>query len=159
MTAALGSAYRMFARSRSTRAAVLAACLTMAGPAFAAETSKIEGAWVEQSQKCGDVFAFKGGRPVFKQPVNLFAPAMIITGKQLKAPQAVCRLKSASPQADRVNVVLRCANSVSDADVSVSLAKTPDGRLTRFYDGSDRAGSRNTSFVQRIEEFQWNIRS
>jgi hypothetical protein len=127
--------------------AVASAVLLAVVPAAAQDG--IQGAWVEQSQKCEDVIAFKGGKPVFKQPVNMFAPALIITGKRLKTPQASCGLKSAKPDGDRVTVLLSCANSISTADVKLSLAKLPDGRLARYYDENDQTGSRYVSCPAR----------
>jgi hypothetical protein len=133
------------ATARAFVGALAGAALLAAVPAAAQDGKGIQGAWVEQSQKCQDVIAFKGGKPVFKQPVNIFAPAMIITGKRLKTPQASCSLKSAKPDGDRTTVVLQCANSISTADVTLSLAKLPDGRLARFYDQNDQTGSRYVS--------------
>jgi hypothetical protein len=140
---------RVRVTSTALLGAVASAGLLAAVPAAAQDTPSIQGAWVEQSQKCQDVIAFKGGKPVFKQPVNIFAPAMIITGKRLTTPQASCGLKSAKPDGDRVTVLLQCANSISTADVKLSLAKLPDGRLARYYDQNDQTGSRYVSCPAR----------
>jgi hypothetical protein len=133
------------ATSASISGAFVGAALVASFPAAAQDAKGIQGAWVEQSQKCEDVFVFKGGRPVFKRPVNIFAPAMIITGKRLTTPQARRGLKSAKPDGDRTAVVLQCANSISSPDVTLSLAKLPEGRLARFYDQNDQTGSRYVS--------------
>ncbi|MFO1150722.1 MAG: hypothetical protein U1E62_20285 [Alsobacter sp.] len=136
-------------RGATSRALLLASVLLagmLAYPATAAAQSSadIQGAWVEQSQKCGDVFAFRKGKAAFKTPVNIFAPAMIITGKRLTTPQASCSLKSAVPDGNRTAVTLRCANSISHGEVRVILSKLPDGRLARYYDENDQSGSRYT---------------
>jgi hypothetical protein len=102
----------------------------------------IQGAWVGQGLKCDDIFSSKGAYPRFRKPVNIFAPALIITGKRLVTPQASCRLRSVNPQGDRSVVTLDCANSVSLATTKVYLARTPDGSLVRYYDENDTSGSR-----------------
>jgi hypothetical protein len=124
-------------------AGVLLAVAAAATPVAAKDgvASGIQGAWVEQSLKCDDIFTNAGGRPVFKKPVNLFAPALIITGTRLATPQASCRLKSATPEGDRTAVTLQCENTVSESDVKVYLAKMADGTLIRFYDAKDPSGS------------------
>jgi hypothetical protein len=132
---AASSLFRLFA---------LAALILCPLSAVAQDGSGVQGAWVEQSQKCGDVFTFRNGKPRFKEPVNIFAPGMIITGKRLVTPQATCSLKSAKADGSRTLVTLRCANSISQSDVKVLLAKLPDGRLARYYDENDRSGSRYT---------------
>lgn len=126
------------------RVSVLAALIAFPFPAAAQDGSGVQGAWVEQSQKCEDIFAFPKGKPEFKKPVNIFAPAMIITGKRLVTPQASCSLKSTKADGNRTRVNLRCANSISPEDVTVLLAKLPDGRLARYYDENDQSGSRYT---------------
>lgn len=131
-----------------TRTKILLA-LTMAGllhpvlgyPAIAAETS-VEGAWLDQNLECSAVYVMTGKGARFKQPVDLFAPAFIISGKRLTTPQATCSLKSKSAMNDRTAVQLSCANSVSVSPVTIQLSRASDGTLVRYMDSNDKSGSK-----------------
>jgi hypothetical protein len=119
----------------------LAAFGAMSG-AMAAEAnlSAFQGAWLQQSLSCEEVFAPAGKGFSFRKPVNIFAPAFIISGNRLRTPQASCRIKSIKPAEDRQVLTLSCANSVSANDVTVLMAPDADG-LKRFFNDQDKTGS------------------
>jgi hypothetical protein len=110
--------------------------------AMAAEAnlSDFQGAWLQQSLTCEEVFAPAGKGFSFRKPVNIFAPAFIISGDRLRTPQASCRIKSIKPAGDRQVLTLGCANSVSANDVMVQMASGSDG-LKRFFNDQDKTGS------------------
>jgi hypothetical protein len=111
-------------------------------PALAAEAA-VEGAWLDQNLDCSAVYvATKKGGWKFKQPVDLFAPAFIISGKRLTTPQASCSLTSKSKVNDRTVLQLSCANSVSISPVKVQMSRAPDGTLVRYMDSDDHSGSK-----------------
>jgi hypothetical protein len=119
----------------------LAAFGAMSG-AMAAEAnlSAFQGAWLQQSLSCEEVFAPAGKGFSFRKPVNIFAPAFIVSGDRLRTPQASCRIKSIKPAGDRQVLTLGCANSVSANDVTVLMAPDADG-LKRFFNDQDKTGS------------------
>jgi hypothetical protein len=69
----------------------------------------------------------------FKKPVDIFAPAFIISGNRLRTPQASCRIKSVKPTGDRQFLVLDCANAVAGNEVRVLMAPDLDGALRRYF--------------------------
>lgn len=121
------------------------AAAAVAGPALAQSqpgSGPLQGAWLEQSLNCDDVFVFKGGKPAFRKPVNVFSPALLITGKRLVTPQASCTLGSLSQAGDRHEMTLNCANSIADQTVKAYFSLRSDGVLVRYLDDKDTFGSR-----------------
>ena len=103
--------------------------------------SAYQGAWLEQSLSCDLIFAGARKGISFKKPVNIFAPAFIISGNRLSTPQASCRIKSIKPTGDREVLALDCANSVSVGALGVIMKPSPDGTLKRYFDDQDLTGN------------------
>lgn len=111
-------------------------------PARAVEAglAGFQGAWVLDGRDCAGVFSSGGKVTAFRKPVDIFAPAFVISGKRLRTPMASCQIKSARPAKDRQVLVLDCANSVASNEVKVLLATSPTGILTRYYGDQDPTG-------------------
>jgi hypothetical protein len=121
----------------------LAATLAASGVRAAeAGLSAYQGAWLAQGSSCTDVFTPAGQGMSFKKPVDIFAPAFVISGNRLRTPMATCRIKSVRPNGDRQVLTLACANAVSTADVKVLMAASSDGSLKRYFNDEDTVGSR-----------------
>jgi len=120
----------------------LAATIAASG-ARAAEAglSAYQGAWLAQGSSCTEVYASAGQGMSFKKPVDIFAPAFIVSGNRLRTPMATCRIKSVRPAGDRQVLTLACANAVSNEDVKVLMAASPDGSLKRYFNDDDTVGS------------------
>lgn len=103
--------------------------------------SALQGAWLSGSTDCAEVYSTAGKGTSFKKPVDLFAPAFIVTGNRLRTPQATCRIKSAKPNGDRQRVTLDCANAVAGSEVRVLMAMQPDGTLRRYFNEQDTTGT------------------
>lgn len=99
-----------------------------------------QGSWVLDGRDCADVFSSGGKGSAFKKPVDIFAPAFVISGKRLRTPMASCQIKSARPAKDRQIFLLDCANSVAANEVRVMLATSPGGMLKRYYSEQDPTG-------------------
>ncbi len=110
--------------------------------ARAVDTSRsgYQGSWVLDGRDCADVFSSGGKGATFKKPVDIFAPAFVISGKRLRTPMASCQVKSSRPGKDRQIFVLDCANSVASNEVRVQLATSPNGTLKRYYSDQDPTG-------------------
>jgi hypothetical protein len=119
----------------------LAATLAASG-ASAADTglSAYQGAWA-QGSSCADIFASTGQGTSFKRPVDIFAPAFIVSGNRLRTPMASCRIKSVRATGDRQVLTLACANAVSTDEVKVVMSASPDGSLKRYFNDQDNVGS------------------
>jgi hypothetical protein len=85
--------------------------------------------------------AVQGKEVSFRSPVDIFAPAFIISGNRLRTPQASCRIRSVKPAGDRQLFTLDCANMVSANEVRVLMARAPNGSLRRYFNDQDRAGT------------------
>lgn len=103
--------------------------------------SDYQGAWVLEGRDCADVYASAGKAASFKKPVDIFAPAFLISGKRLRTPMATCHIKSIRPVKDRHLLILDCANAVAGQEVRVYMAPQPNGVLKRYYDDQDPAGT------------------
>ena len=121
-------------------AAALAVAALRLSTAEAAEAG-LEGAWLQQGTECADVFVRSGKTASFKKPVDLFAPAFIISGSQVRTPQASCRIKSVRPAGDRRILTLSCATPVAVDQARAILAPSADGSLRRYLNDQDTTGS------------------
>lgn len=103
--------------------------------------SGLQGAWLSGSAECADVYSSSGKGTTFKKPVDIFAPAFIISGNSLKTPQASCRIKSSRPGADHQLLVLNCTNAVAGNEVRAFMTLEPDGSLRRYLNELDTTGT------------------
>jgi hypothetical protein len=125
----------------SAWATVLALALVLGAisPASAVEPS-LEGAWV-QDGSCDEIFARAGKGISFKKPVNVFAPALIITGNRLRTPTASCTIKAVKPAGERRVLSLQCATAVAVEPVRAVIGTSSDGLLVRYPNEQDSTGS------------------
>lgn len=119
----------------------LAAMPVVSGALAQAGLSGYQGAWLLGGVDCAQVYSSAGKGTAFKKPVDIFAPAFIVSGNRLSTPQASCRIKSVKPVGDRQRLVLDCANAVSGSEVTVLVATQPDGSLMRYFDEQDTTGN------------------
>ena len=119
-------------------AASVAVSSTMAAEAG---LSAYQGAWLAQGPSCADVYSSAGKGVSFKKPVDIFAPAFIVTGNRLRTPLASCRIKSVKPSGNRQVLALNCANAVAAEEVRVLVATLPDGSLRRYFNDQDTTGT------------------
>jgi hypothetical protein len=122
----------------------LAPCLAAspAGGARSPSLSALQGAWLQQSTTCGEVFAASGRNLRFRKEVNEFVPGFIVTGNRLRTPVNVCKINGIVPDGERFALKLDCTGSVSTMNVDVHFTLTPDGALLRYLNEADRSGSR-----------------
>jgi hypothetical protein len=122
----------------------LAPCLAAspAGGARSPSLSALQGAWLQQSTTCGEVFAASGRNLGFRKEVNEFVPGFIVAGNRLRTPVNVCKINGIVPDGERFALKLDCTGSVSTMNVDVHFTLTPDGALLRYLNEADRSGSR-----------------
>jgi hypothetical protein len=104
------------------------------------DLNSLQGAWLAQTLSCEDVFSTTPKGHSFKRPINIFAPAFIISGRRLRTPLAACRIQSAQRTGERQALKLLCANAVGANDVTALLAVSPDGSLRRYFNENDPTG-------------------
>ncbi|WP_019904084.1 hypothetical protein [Methylobacterium sp. 77] len=109
--------------------------------AAGAGPSGYQGTWVLDGRDCADVFSSSGKGASYKKPVDIFAPAFIISGTRLRTPMATCRIVSVRPTGDRQRLVLDCANAVAAQEVRVYMKPQANGFLTRYYNEQDPTGT------------------
>ena len=104
----------------------------------------IQGAWVEANIACEKAFTLEGKTASFRRPIDIFVPALIVSGSSLKTPGASCRIRRISDAAvkGRKEVSLSCATGVAVDDVKVQLSIALDGALYRYADDQDSVGRR-----------------
>jgi hypothetical protein len=103
--------------------------------------SRYQGAWLAGGGDCAEVYSSAGKGTSFKKPVDIFAPAFIVSSSRLRTPQASCRIKSVRPAGDRQSLVLDCANAVAGDQVRILMAPQSDGSLKRYFNEQDTAGT------------------
>jgi hypothetical protein len=124
--------------------------LASAGIAAAQDLKSLQGAWLAKGSDCADVYASTAKGTSFKKPVDLFAPAFIISGNRLTTPGASCRIKSARPSGSLQELALDCVNAVSSNDVRVLVARQSDGSLNRYLNSQDTIGSPHQDCARRL---------
>jgi hypothetical protein len=118
-------------------------CLAHPGAISAAAAERaLAGAWIQDGSQCEEVFTRAGNAVSFKKPVNAFAPAFIISGNQIRTPQASCRIKRAKRSGERRVLALACATSVALDEVPATLEPLADGTLRRYLNDQDKVGSK-----------------
>ncbi|WP_132250903.1 MULTISPECIES: hypothetical protein [Methylobacterium] len=110
-----------------------------AARAVDAGLSGYQGAWLLEGRDCAEVFSSKGKATAFKKPVDIFAPAFMVSGKRLRTPMASCQIMSVRPAKDRQILLLDCANSVAGNEVRILMAPS-NGALRRYYSDQDPTG-------------------
>lgn len=130
--------------ARATGATVLGLGLAiLAGTpdawAVQAGLAEYQGTWVLDGRGCSDVYASDGKATAFKKPVDIFAPAFIISGRRLRTPMASCQIKSVRPVGDRQLLLLDCMNAVAGNEVRILMAPAA-GALKRYYNDQDTIG-------------------
>ena len=120
----------------------LAASVAVSGTIAAeAGLSGYQGAWLIQGPSCTETYSSAGKGVSFKKPVDIFAPAFIVSGNRLRTPMASCSIKSVRPAGERQVLVLNCANAVAGGELRVLLATLPDGSLRRYLNDQDSVGT------------------
>ena len=111
------------------------------GAAAESGLSAYEGAWLQTGPSCVEVYSPAGKGVSFKTPVDIFAPAFIISGNRLRTPLASRRIKSVKPTGDRQVLALDCANAVSTGELRVQMLPSSDGSLKRYFNDQDTTGT------------------
>jgi hypothetical protein len=103
--------------------------------------ASLQGAWVQPSEDCANVFVKGKSGMTYKRPVSVFAPALLITGKSIRTPGAVCSVSSVKPAGDKQALKLSCTTTISTDAVSALVSVSPEGDLFR-YTSEDDHGTR-----------------
>jgi hypothetical protein len=130
-----------FARSASLSLSLAAVATVPCAMAAESSLSAYQGAWLQGGGSCSEVYSFTTKGTSFRKPVDIFAPAFIISGNRIRTPQASCRVKAIRSVGDRQVLTLGCANAVSSNDLTVQMSAAPDGTLRRYFNAQDTMGS------------------
>lgn len=122
--------------------ALAATCI--AAPAFSApsDVGGLQGAWVQESFTCDQVYTTGKTRTEFKKPRNIFAAAFLVSGSRLTTPGAVCKILSISGSGERKLLSLSCATAIGVDPVKAEISLTQDGSLRRYLNKEDPVGSK-----------------
>jgi hypothetical protein len=120
----------------------LAAFAAVSGARAQGGLAAYQGAWLQRGPECAEIYSSAGQGTSFKKPVDIFAPAFIVSGSRLRTPTASCRIKSVRPTGERQLLILDCANAVAGNEVRVLMMPQPDGSLKRYFNEQDTLGTR-----------------
>ena len=99
--------------------ALLMACCS---PAGAVETdSRLSGAWATSQADCQKLFVRSGGALAYRQPVDKFAQAAIITPGAFAAPGGTCQVRSSSRTNAVIKFELECKDTISYTSQTVEI--------------------------------------
>jgi hypothetical protein len=114
--------------------ALLGAPGAQAGP----ELKDLQGAWAGPGSTCGEMFVAGKKGQAYKRPVDVFASAILVSGRRLTTPNAICRIRSIKASGSAGEVSLSCQTSIATSDVKAYLTLGDDGSLYRSTDGQDQ---------------------
>jgi len=127
-------------------ALVAASLLILPAGGSAAENkaglSSLQGAWIEQSMDCAQVFKPAKRGMAFRPDVSVFAPAMVVSGRRIATPGATCTIQSISQLSDRMTLNLGCTTTITTSPVKAYVSVAQDGSLVRYNNATDSVGSK-----------------
>jgi hypothetical protein len=95
--------------------------------------ASLQGAWLEEGTPCSEVFIATRRGVAFRRPASAFAPAFIVSGKQLSTPLATCRLAGRSTRAERQVLRLSCTTAVATDTARAIFSPATDGGMYRYH--------------------------
>ncbi len=106
----------------SYRLAFGALLLLSCGPAGAAELdARLSGAWATSQADCQKLFVRQGGGLTFRQPVDQFAQAAIITQGTVIQPNQTCQVMSVVHDNGLTKLDFTCRDTISYTSQSVEI--------------------------------------
>ena len=104
------------------RQAFGALLLLCCGPAGAAELDgRLTGAWATSQADCKKLFARSGGGVTFRQPVDQFAQAAIISKGTVVLPNQTCQVVGVKHEQGLTKLDFTCRDSISYTSQSVEI--------------------------------------
>lgn len=97
------------------------------------QAGPLQGACLEDGSSCAGVFVATRRGVAFKRPASAFAPAFIVSGRQLSTPLATCRLVGINASGDRRVARLHCTTSVATDTARLILSPATDGGVYRYH--------------------------
>ncbi|WP_413990441.1 hypothetical protein ACMDCR_31790 [Labrys okinawensis] len=108
--------------------------------------SSLQGAWVEQSMNCEQVYRPAKRGMAYRKDVSVFAPAILVSGRRLSTPGASCSIQKVSNKGDRMILDLACTTTITTSHVKAYVSVSDDGAaLYRYNDDIEKVGSRYDS--------------
>jgi hypothetical protein len=91
-------------------------------PGFAASLQgRLSGAWTTSQADCKKIFVRNGGALAYRQPVDKFAQAVIITPSTIYLPSQTCQIRSVSHVGGVDKLEFDCRDSISYTSQSVEI--------------------------------------
>jgi hypothetical protein len=85
--------------------------------------AQLVGTWAYSAADCERLFQRRGGRWVYREPVDKFAQAAIVESpKKILLPSAICRIDGAREAEGMLKVSADCEDSISFTPRSVMIA-------------------------------------
>ncbi len=100
-----------------------------------ARAAEFDGAWTNDLNMCGKVFAKKENKIVFSSNANFYGSGFVIDGNTIRGKAATCEIRSMSRKSNKITILASCATDVMLSDTRFVLALGADGRLTRSFPG------------------------
>lgn len=115
------------------RLALIALALGFGGPAVAQGLSPgLSGAWATSEADCQKIFTRGGGRFAFRQPVDKFAQAAIISPGTVLLPSQTCRVTHSATTNGVTALSFDCRDSISYTSQAVDIeVKSPTQLIYR----------------------------
>jgi hypothetical protein len=87
------------------------------------------GAWTTSKADCARLFQRQGGAVAYRQPVDKFAQAAIISAQQIRLPSNSCRVQSVSHQSSVIKITADCNDSISYTTQTVQIKMGSGGEI------------------------------
>ncbi len=113
----------------SATAGLAALCALTSGAQADSIPSGLLGAWTTYPADCAKIFARRGGGIVFRQPIDKFAQAVIITPSQIFAPASVCRVEKVTRSGDAYTITGECKDAISYTPATLRIKTQSPGAM------------------------------
>ena len=115
-------------------------------PAGAAELDgRLSGAWATSKADCQKLFIRRGAGYSFRQPIDKFAQAAIITPGTIFVPSQTCQVTSISHDKGLATIAMECKDDISYTSQSVEIEIRSDTEMVYRPNGDKTL---DTTFVK-----------
>ena len=92
--------------------------------------SRLLGAWVQSVSDCKQIFESREGRLTFRQPIDAFSIAFIISPGEIRASTGSCRVGRISSGSGYISMALECNNSVGFLPINARVKIVSSTEIT-----------------------------
>lgn len=113
------------------RVVILASAAALPAASLAGSLdAALSGAWATSAADCSRIFQRSGGTIAFREPVDKFAQAAILSPGQIHSPSSVCQIQKVTREGGAYRIEGECRDSISYTPQTVRIKVQGPGQIT-----------------------------